>query len=257
MPAKNRQPIDSWLTSYLARKRLEALLTGIGLAFAAAVVLFITFWIIYLVVVLATFSLFPLSHETRLIVSATALGLLFIGNATADRRQLESYSFTTGTSHSKPVTLHVPFLGAGSTINPLAPDSIHSQIKVLASIVCFGPRLAAAALRSVVRLWRLSRIEIEGCAAVMSTLSAADGPVPFPELAQVLPGGHDPSIILAQVQEVPGVRLVTSEPAGLSLYSDLRKEMQKLGRRPGDGKRKKGQATAQPKDESKPRGAHG
>ena len=63
----------------------------------------------------------------------------------------------------------------------------------------------------------------------------ADGPVPFPEIAAAIPEGHDVVAVLTQVQKLEGVRLVTSEPAGLSLFSDLRAELPK-GKRSRSGK---------------------
>jgi len=244
------QAIAPWLKTYVHGQTRDALLAGLGIGFAAALVLFVTFWIIYGFLLMATLGLFSLPHETYLMISGIVLLLLFVGNATADRRALETYSFTTGTRHGKPVTLIVPFVGIGSTVNPLAPDSIHSQIKVVATVACSGPRLAAAAMRSFARALRLSRIDIEACAEILKALAAVDGPVVFADLARVVPGGQDTAAVLTQVQHIEGVRFVTSEPAGLSLYSELRKEMQKLGGRSGAGKRKKRKSKAEAREDS-------
>jgi hypothetical protein len=165
-----------------------------------------------------------------LILSGAVLALLFIGNATTDRRDLEKLSFTTGTAHGKPVSIYVPGVGLGSTINPLAPESIHSFAKMITSILFLGPRLATEGFRSFALAGRLAGLDIAGCAAVLAALAGKDGPVPFAELVPAIPAGHDLTTVLTQVQEIEGVRLVTSEPAGLSLFSDLRQQLRKRSR---------------------------
>ena len=160
---------------------------------------------------------------------------MFVANAVTPRGALQDYSFTTGTTHGKPVTIVIPFVGVGSTINPLAPDSMRSFVKVLADIVLGGPRLMAVAMGMLAGSQRLDGMDVAGCAAVLAFLAERDGPVPFPEIAAAIPEGHDVVAVLTQVQKLEGVRLVTSEPAGLSLFSDLRAELPK-GKRRRSGK---------------------
>src|SRR5439155_5441766 len=140
--------------------------------------------------------------------SAAVLALLFVGNATTDRRYLETLSFTTGTFHDRPVTIYVPLVGAGSTINPLAPDTVHSFVKLITSVLYTGPSLATAAVRVLARARRLAAVDVEGCAAVLAFLAARDGRVPVGEVVPAVPAGHDGAAVMTQLQEIDGVMLL-------------------------------------------------
>jgi hypothetical protein len=67
-------------------------------------------------------------------------------------------------------------------------------------------------------------------AAVLALLAAGDGPVALAEVVPGIPAGHDVVAVLAQVQEIDGVSFVPSEPAELSLHSDLRRDLPKRSR---------------------------
>jgi hypothetical protein len=204
----------------------------------AALVLFVTYWIVYVVLYLGFEWLFPGSHIARLVGSLIVLVLLFIGNATTDRRYLETYSFTTGTSYGRPVTIYVPMVGMASTINPLAPESVHSFAKFITGLLYTGPRWATEGVRLIGRARRLAGLDVEGCAPVLALLAKKDGVVPFAELAAVIPVGHDVVTVLCRVQDLDGVRVVRGEPAGLMLLSDLRGELRTVA--PGRRKKKAG-----------------
>jgi hypothetical protein len=202
-----------------------SLLGAIGLFILGVFVVFVTFWIVYAIVWFGFNWCLPHSHDTRLWISAIVIVLLFIGNATTDRAYLESYSFTTGTSYDKPVSIHVSRVGLGSTINPLAPDSAHSYVKIVTTLLFSGPRLITAAWRLFARSLRLRAIDAEGCAAVLAFLAARDQRAPFQDIVPVIPKGHDLRVIFQQLRDVDGVLFLKSEPAGLSLTSELRDEL--------------------------------
>ena len=156
-----KKSVAAWLQKTAKQNATGWLLVGCGLGALAIVVLFVSFWCIYLLSLFVTLSI---SHELRMWISLIGVGLLFLG-LLADPHELESYSFTTGTFHPKPVTVPLFGLGGhrGSTINPLAPDSAHSFIKMIAGIVSLGPRLAAEAWQRFRRSWRFSHMDIDGC----------------------------------------------------------------------------------------------
>src|SRR5260370_4803776 len=156
----------------------------------AAPVLFVTFWVFYAVIYLGFHWAFPHSHATRVWVSLAVLALLFIANAMTDRRRLESFALFTGPGRKRPVTIFVPFVGMGSTINPLSAEYARSAIKQLSSLLLFGPRLVTEAVRSLGRYRRFLTLDTERCAAVLECLAATDCPLPFHELVHVLPESH-------------------------------------------------------------------
>jgi hypothetical protein len=222
---KQSQTVESWLQKKVSATRTASLLGAAGLLLLALLVLFVTYWIIYLVLYLGFEWLWPGAHVARLVGSGIVLVLLFIGNATTSRRYLETYSFTTGTTHDRPVTVVVPMVGVGSTINPLAPESIHTVAKIITGLLYTGPRWATEGVRLIGRARRLAGLDVQGCAPVLALLAKKDGVVPFVELGPVIPGGHDWATVLAQVQYLDGVRAVLSAPTGLMMLSELRSEL--------------------------------
>jgi hypothetical protein len=235
--------MERWLRKTVNTGRVASILGAFGLLVLAAGVLFVTFWIAYFVIFLAVNWIVPLSPAVHLGLTAVAMVLLFIGNALTDRRYLESVSFTTGTFADKPVTIYVPGVGLGSTINPLAIDSAQSYVKTIANILCTGPRLLTAVPRLLGRARRFSGLDIEGCAAVLAHLANEDGRVPFAKLAAEIPAGHDVSDVLTQLREIDGVMVLKSEPPGMSLGTELRKELRKVVlKRKRKGQSREGQA---------------
>lgn len=220
--------IIRWLQNKTRAASMLHLAGALGLFCLGVVVLFITFWMIYGVVWLGFNWFLPHSHITRMIISFAVLILLFVGNARTNRAYLESYSFTTGTSNPRPMTIYLPGIGVGSTINPLAPDTLHSQVKVFTSLLFSGPRLATAAFRLVGRARRIRSLDLEACAAILAFLSTKDARVSFKEVVKAIPGGVDVPQVLEQLAEIDGVMFLKSDPPGLSLMSGLRTELREL-----------------------------
>jgi len=139
--AMDQHAIESCLKR--RRRRNAALELGLALIWAlcAAFFLLVTYWLIYAALLLGFRWIIPHSHDTRLILSGAGLLILFIGNARTSRQYLESLSFTTGTASEEVVTIYIPGVGLGSNVNPLAPDSIHSNVKLITTGLFCGPRL--------------------------------------------------------------------------------------------------------------------
>jgi hypothetical protein len=227
LPLK-QHAIYFWLEKK-ARSQARLSLLAAGLLFLLGlVVLSITFGVIYLVIGCAFDWAIPHSPSTRLIVSLIVLGLLFVGNATTDRAYLESLSFSTGTKEEKPVSIYVPTVGMASTINPLAPDSAHSIVKVITTLLYTGPRLVTGSMRMCGKGRRLARMDLAGQAAVLELLYRKDKRVPFEEIAAAVPPGHYVGAIVQQLRELDAVLFLKSPPPGLALTSDFRQEMSGL-----------------------------
>ncbi len=211
--------IREWLGRKTRAKACVNFALAAVYALLGLILLFITFWAVYGVMWYICFSFeldVPGQHLTRLLVSAGVLVLLFIGNATTSRRYLEDLSFTTGTVDKK--VFVIP--GMGSNINPLAPDSAHSFVKVITSILFSGPRLVTASVRRLKRALRLLRLDLDGCASVLALLLSRPSRVPFGEIVAGVPG-LDAVAVFPQMREIDGVMFLTSDPPGLSLSPEL------------------------------------
>ena len=196
-------------------------LQGALLSLAGALTVLATYGVIYAVF---WFPLFSFTGGIRApwihAVAGTALFLLFLGNSRKDREYLESWSFSSGTHDGKVQVILVPGLGLASTMNPLAPDSMHSMLKMLVSVLFTGPRLCTAALRAFRKSRRLQSMDVNGCATVLERLHAKGTRVSCTELTRDLP-----AVLIPQLRDVDGVIFLTSEPRGLALTSALREEL--------------------------------
>jgi energy-coupling factor transporter transmembrane protein EcfT len=216
--------MQAWLSSTLT----TAGRTSMGVAAAGAVggafFMLITFVLVYggFFFISKTFLHWPLS--VIFVLSIVAIIVLFIGNFTTSREYLESYSFTTGTASDKVVNFYVPQVGMGSNINPIAPDSAHSYLKMFMTVLYTGPRMVMSCVHNLRRARRLKSLDIEGVVAVLSFLMGRDKRVSLVELGAALPG-RDLAALLPQVAEIDGVLFLKSEPPGLSLSTDLRREI--------------------------------
>ena len=95
-------PTESWLRRRRNVEALLSLLTALLAALGGAVTLFLTFWLAYAVIFVATRGVsavaelafntqLHLSHGGRLWLSGGFLLLLFVGNATTSREESETY----------------------------------------------------------------------------------------------------------------------------------------------------------------------
>lgn len=202
---------------------LQNILGGLVLLLLGAVVLFLTFWIVY-GVTWPPIWMFKLDNNVHLIICTVFMVLLFVGNARTDREYLTEYSFTTGTFSDKVVTFYVPGAGLVSNINPLAPDSMHSIVKFITNCLYTGPRAITAALRMFLKAYRFGLLDVNRCAAVITFLHGYAERVPYQQIVREVPD-LNPVHVFPQLANIDGVLFLDREPAGLSLSSELRAEL--------------------------------
>jgi len=120
--------------------------------------------------------------------------------------------------------MQVPGVGPAGNINPLAPDTVHSFIKILTAVLYIGPRAVNLSIRLFAKAKHLKAMDLDGCAAVIALLFSRDGRWTYQELEKQLPG-LPWNLILYQLQDVDGILFHASEPPGLSLADRLRDEL--------------------------------
>jgi hypothetical protein len=74
------------------------------------------------------------------------------------------------------------------------------------------------------RAKRLVAIDAEGCGEILSFLLERDKRAPLTEIVAAFPG-RSLDALFPQLAELQGVLFLKSEPPGLSLSTDLRREM--------------------------------
>src|SRR5205823_1058375 len=90
-----------------------------------------------------------------------------------------------------------------------------------------GPRLVNAAGGFFLKALRLSQLEVETCARILTILLSRPGRVSFLEMARLIPDCN-PLVVIPQLRDLEGVVFLVKEPVGLSLTSDLRAELRFL-----------------------------
>ena len=132
-----------WLRKKVLGQAVWSLLGGVALSLLGIVIVVVTFCVLCGV---SGFILRWLVHDDRvyLAISAVVVVLLFIGNARADRKYLNEFSVTTGTFSDEVVTVYLPGLGLVSNVNPLAPDTAHTFVKIITNILYTGLKRPAS-----------------------------------------------------------------------------------------------------------------
>ena len=222
MPAVRDAKAREWLAHKVRQETILCSLSAAALALLGAVVVYLTFWIVYGVIWFG-FSWLGPSHQTILLASGLVVVLLFVGNASTDREYLEELEFETG-DHVAVTVAVARFTGSGWALALTGPQMAHSFVKILVTILYTGPRMLTVAWRLWKRAGRLKRIDVEGCARVLRMLLLAEGRVPFRTMFEN-DATLDPHELLPQLREIDGVVFLPSEPPGLTLAPFLVEEI--------------------------------
>jgi hypothetical protein len=217
-------PVQDWLTRWVARERATALGAAAaalaGGAFAYLITLAITDGAVWFIIAV----LFSGSSTLAFFLSLGLMVALLFGELTTSREYLESYSFSTGTASDQVVTFDVPMVGMVSNINPLAPDSAHTFVKMIVSLLFTAPRLIMAGVRRIRRAKKLKDLDVDACAAVLSLLLERGQRVSLNEVMAAFPE-LPMERVFPQLGLIEGVLFLKTGQPGLSLSSDLRGEI--------------------------------
>lgn len=220
--------VTEWLRKRARRQAMLNLLGGILILLGGAVVLALTWLLTYVVSLFALGGWVGFTSWIHTILAWTFLPLLFWGNARTSREYLSQYSVTVGTSFQRVVNFHLIGVGMVSNINPLAPDTIHTGVKIITDWLYAGPRLVVGGFGMLLKAKRIRQLDPKSCGAVLGVLFAAPGKLSFQEIVDRT-GSIDPTRVFPQLHEIDGVLFLQAEPAGLTLSQELRAEMRSIG----------------------------
>lgn len=147
-----------------------------------------------------------------LLLAGGVLLLLFAGNARSDHEAFP----TTGELDWRDSLQVLPVLRAVAGI--------------FAEVLYLGPRLWLAGLAAGRRAREWRRMDFARAAQVLWVLHECPARLPLAELAGRLPG-VDLAEALAELRLLPGVLLLESHPPGVSLSSELRRQLRLAARR--------------------------
>ncbi len=217
------EDIREWLRKRALHTGLAYVATAVVAFFIGLVVCAVTYMVICGVLFLTLANLFVTDPNWVMIIGFIVLVLLFIGNARADRSYYDKLSFTSG-STSSPIWA-IPRVG--SNINPLAPDSFRSFVKIICSVLFIGPHLVTSSVQLVLKAVRLQRRDFDACASILLVLLEERKRLPYAELHHRLPG-LNPVEALEELKQVDGVLFLESDPPGVVLSSEMRAKLKEF-----------------------------
>ena len=110
----------------------------------------------------------------------------------------------------------------GGFVNLLVYSDIPSHL--IANALLTGPRLVAGAWSCCRKAVRLSRLDVEAGSRVLAVLFSRPSRCSLEDLVQ-LSGVPDPAKNAGQLRDIDGVVLIDLDPPGLTLSSELRREL--------------------------------
>jgi hypothetical protein len=215
--------IELWLkrkrSSEVASKRLMS----VALVLAGLVVLFMTFWFAYAIMWFGWLGISAVSelifgkrlfltHEWRLVLCGTFLGLLFVQHFVTDPAHWGDYP--------KRNYVAAPALqwqaGALGGLGFMLAYPVASA-NMVADILLGGPRLITGAWR----LWSdarwLAALDLSGCARLMEFLASRPAPVPYDELC-----AEGWELWFGQLRGIEGILFLEK---GMYMSGELRQEL--------------------------------
>lgn len=210
-----------WLSAWRTKSIMSAVL-GAAAGFVLSAILLLFAWVsIFMVSIHVVGNWLPyFGGWVHPIIATVAIPLLFVGNACVSQETLGKYSLTTGTATDKLVTIP----GYGSNVNPLAPNSIITVLKMIGDVLFCGPRVTVWSFKQIARVFRLLPLDVPGCAAVLTVLHDSEHRLSYHDISESIEG-LNPVRVFSQLRLLDGVLFLESDPPGLSLGTDLRKEL--------------------------------
>lgn len=186
--------------------------------------LFITFWVIYVGVYIAVNWLVPHSHDTRWWVSLGLLVLVFVVSLVTDHRRLEHDLLSSAAEDYDPFKFELA-RALGHSELAISPKT---WMYFITYFLCAGPRLVVQSTRLIRQALLQGTFDAEGCAAVLRLLARKDERLSYDDTDEAIPAGHERKVVYRHLRSLQGVIFLKSEPRGLSLTSEFRKQLRAL-----------------------------
>lgn len=211
--------------AYLKEKARESaggqVAAGVGVLLVGIVLLAISFVIVMLGFRYGIQGLMPHPAWVSVIGSIGVLALLFVGNTLASQEDVAEYKVTTAPG-DEGYLIQVPRSGLLSDV----AETPYGALKAITDFLCIGPRTVAASFRRFKKAERLKKLDLDGCAAVLTVLLMHESKVPFPKIIHSIEGLDAPRV-LPQLGDIDGVMFLKKDPQGMSLTSDFRQAFSK------------------------------
>lgn len=161
-----------------------------------------------------------LSDSIYILISLLCTALLFWASRRVSREYLSDLHFTTETASDEVIVID----GMGTNINPLAPDSMHSFVKVIVSILLFFPKLCMFGLTYINVVFRLAAVDFDELGRVLYFLYETGEKQPLTILSKEFPDiNHEK--ILREMKYIDGIVFVRKDKFALAINDEFRAEI--------------------------------
>lgn len=224
-PRKKGPPkrVVRWVEQYVRR---ETILCRAGAAFLFLFGLFallVTYWFWFLVVTIFLAGIGPQSWMLRFVVAGVLTALMFVAERMADHDELERLDVENDSGTR--VAIYVARVSGYGYLSPaFSAASAHAAVKVASVILLIAPRTLMTSVRLLKRSFRVSKMDIDGCARVLTELCEASGKVTFDDLSKSVRGVHWGEL-LPLMRDILGVVFLFTPPPGLTIADHLRDEI--------------------------------
>ena len=205
---------ERWFANRVAESIRMCRIGSVALIPGALLVAFLTYWIVWLTVLMGVGVLFGLSWTTIYVLAALFLIVLFAWQFTAGKNFEESYRFA-GKGPST-IELNVAQMTGNDWVVLLEPGVAGGLIRVISLLYLTAPRMVALSIMLHNRGERLKRMDVDACAKVMMHLVKAQGRVPFEKIEEAFPDA-DLSQIVQPLADVDGVVFLNKDGPAVTL----------------------------------------
>src|SRR5213592_1787534 len=129
--ATDHETIMRWLARRVRVQSVQSMLGAFLMLVGGVLTLAATWGLSYMVSLVALGSWIGHRHWFHAVLGLILIPILFVGNARTSREYWTEYSVTTGTASSEAVNFYLPGVGMASNVNPLAPDTLHTGVKMI------------------------------------------------------------------------------------------------------------------------------
>lgn len=200
-------PIKPWLLKSVNDSIQFNMLVGIGAVILGVAMVFVAFFMAYAITAI-------FSETLRVIFSLLAVGFLFLGDKILSPAPLARPGNSIAGIEVK----------AGKAPAKDSADSVQTFIRMATTIAFCGPKTIYFGLDMIKKAKRMKTMDFDGCVAVLTVLLHSKTRVPYSEIKTRIPK-LDTLSVFAQMEDIHGVLFLDSDPPGLSLSEDLRREL--------------------------------
>lgn len=190
----------------------------------AAVAAVITWWLVWVTILMGLGVLFKLSWDTIDLFAYGFLVTLFVWQFTAGRSYRESYQF----SGRKTSELEISLMQASGYgwAYIFEPGVANAFVRVLSLLYLTAPRMVALAFMLHQRAGRLQKMDVNQCGRLMSMLLKAEGRVSFEEIERAFPES-DLRDLVVPLSDIDGVVFLNKNGPALTLAPRVAEEYAK------------------------------